>query len=833
MEAELDEGAIQTMSDKDKEGSNSSPKYGAESIKVLEGLSAVRKRPAMYIGSTGVGGLHHLVFEVVDNSIDEAINAYCDRIDVIIHLDNSVTVEDNGRGIPVEMHPTEKKPTLEVVMTILHSGGKFDNMSYKISGGLHGVGVSVVNALSEQLEVEIKREGKVYRQTYAKGKPTCKLEVIGKTKKNGTKVTFKPDAEIFDATEFHYDILAQRLRELAFLNAGTLITLTDERQSEKPPDEFHYKGGIASFVEYLNRNKDALFKKPIYFKAEKEGVELEIALQYNDGYSEQLFSYANYIHTTEGGTHEIGFKSALTRTINNYAQAANLLKNMKGSLSGDDAREGLTAVVSVKLRDPQFEGQTKTKLGNSEIKGLVESVVNDQLGAYFEENPPIARKIVFKSAEAARAREAARKAKELTRRKSALESGSLPGKLADCQERDPQYAELFIVEGDSAGGSAKQGRDRKNQAILPLRGKILNVEKARLDKMLSNAELQTLITALGTGIGDEDFNLEKLRYGHVIIMTDADVDGSHICTLLLTFFYRQMPKVVEGGHLYIAQPPLFKVKKGKVERYIKDENGLQDYLLELGVENVKLDLGGGKTPLAGAKLVALVKKVMRYHQLLEHLGKRRGQVGGVKNLKVIDAFVRTGNYAKILFNKAELEKSLKTVLAFLKKEYPELQPLGWDKLIPDEEHNCYAVRFLSKENGSTLETVVDLDLVRSPEYEELSKLVSLFEEVGPPPYRLQANGDSSEVLRLQEVVGQIMEFGHKGHEIQRYKGLGEMNPAQLWETTMNPQTRTLRKVKIEDAIAADGLFDILMGDQVEPRREFIQANALNVTNLDI
>jgi len=832
VEAERDEGVIQKMSDKEATGPNSQ-KYSAESIKVLEGLSAVRKRPAMYIGSTGIGGLHHLVFEVVDNSIDEAINAFCDRIDVTIHLDNSVTVEDNGRGIPVEMHPTEKKPTLEVVMTILHSGGKFDNMSYKISGGLHGVGVSVVNALSEQLEVEIKRDGKVYRQTYSKGKPTCKLEVIGKTKKNGTKVTFKPDREIFETTEFHYDILAQRLRELAFLNAGTLITLTDERSSDKPPAEFHYQGGIASFVEYLNRNKNVLHRKPIYFKAEKEGVELEIALQYNDGYIEQLFSYANYIHTTEGGTHEIGFKSALTRTINNYASANNLLKNMKGSLSGEDAREGLTVVVSVKLRDPQFEGQTKTKLGNSEIKGLVESVVNDQLGAYFEENPPIARKIVFKSAEAARAREAARKAKELTRRKSALESGSLPGKLADCQERDPQYAEIFIVEGDSAGGSAKQGRDRKNQAILPLRGKILNVEKARLDKMLSNAELQTLITALGTGIGDEDFNLEKLRYGHVIIMTDADVDGSHIRTLLLTFFYRQMLKVVEGGHLYIAQPPLFKVKKGKLERYIKDEGALQDYLLELGVENVKLELGAGKAALSGPKLVALIKKVMRYHQLLEHLGKRRGQVGGAKNLKVIDAFIRTGDYSKILFNKAELEKSLKKVLAFLKKEYPEIQPLGWDKLIPDEEHNCYSVRFLSKENGSTLETALDLDLVRSPEYEELNKLVSLFEEVGPPPYRLQNNGETIEVRRLQEVVGQIMELGHKGHEIQRYKGLGEMNPAQLWETTMNPETRTLRKVKIEDAIAADGLFDILMGDQVEPRREFIQANALNVTNLDI
>jgi DNA gyrase subunit B len=506
---------------------------------------------------------------------------------------------------------------------------------------------------------------------------------------------------------------------------------------------------------------------------------------------------------------------------------------MKGSLSGEDAREGLTAVVSVKMRDPQFEGQTKTKLGNSEIKGLVESLVNDQLGAYFEENPPVARKIVFKSAEAARAREAARKAKELTRRKSALESGSLPGKLADCQERDPQYAELFLVEGDSAGGSAKQGRDRKNQAILPLRGKILNVEKARLDKMLSNAELQTLITALGTGIGDEDFSLEKLRYNHVIIMTDADVDGSHIRTLLLTFFYRQMAKVVEEGHLYIAQPPLFKVKKGKVERYIRDEGALQDYLLELGVEDVKLELGSSKSTLSGAKLVALIKKVIRYQQLLEHLGKRRGQVGGMKNLKVIDAFVRSGNFAELLFNKTELEKSLKKVSTFIKKEYPEVEPLGWDKLTPDEEHNCYSVRFLSRENGTTLETLLDLEFVRSPEYEELAKLVSLYEEAGSAPYHLKTNGEVIVVKRLPEVVDHVMALGRKGHEIQRYKGLGEMNPAQLWETTMNPETRTLRKVKIEDAIAANELFDILMGDRVDPRREFIQANALNVTNLDI
>jgi DNA gyrase subunit B len=807
-------------------------RYDASSIKVLEGLQAVRKRPAMYIGSTSVRGLHHLVFEVVDNSIDEAINGYCDRIDVNIHMDNSVTVEDNGRGIPVEDHPTEKKPTLEVVMTTLHAGGKFDNESYKVSGGLHGVGVSVVCALSESMEVEVRRRDQVYRQTYARGEATSKVTAIGKTKKTGSKVTFKPDTKIFETTVFHTEILAQRLRELAFLNAGTRITLIDEREGEKK-EEFFYKGGIISFVEYLNRNKDVLHRKPIYFRGEREGIELEIALQYDNSYKEQFYSYANYINTTEGGTHESGFKSALTRTINNYAQANNLLKNIKVNLSGEDVREGLTAVISVKLRNPQFEGQTKTKLGNSDVKGLVETLVNESLGTFFEENPAVARKIVFKSTDAARARDAARKARDLTRRKSALEGGALPGKLADCQEQDPKYAELFIVEGDSAGGSAKQGRDRHHQAILPLRGKILNVEKSRIDKMLSNNEIQTIVTALGTSIGEDAFDISKLRYNHIIIMTDADVDGSHIRTLLLTFFFRQMPRLIEDGHLYIAQPPLFRIKHGKKERYIRDEAELADFLLERGVENLKLEATNDKVSISGTRLISMVKKIIRYQQLLENLAKRKGVGGGPRNAKLIDAFIRSTRLDKNLFNQEKLNNDLNRAVKFLEKAYPEIKVVGWDKPGRDEEHNCYQVRFAAKENGTSLELSLDFDFIKSPEFEELNKLSGIYDELGPLPYRLVGNGDEIKVESLPEVVNQVMSFGRKGQEIQRYKGLGEMNPEQLWETTMNPATRVMRKVKVEDAIAANLIFDVLMGDQVEPRREFIQEHALQVTNLDV
>ena len=820
---------------KDQEQTLTSPeqksekKYDASSIKILEGLSAVRKRPAMYIGSTGIRGLHHLVFEVVDNSIDEAINGYCDRIKVTVHIDNSVTVEDNGRGIPVEEHPQAKKSSLEVVMTMLHAGGKFDAKTYQISGGLHGVGVSVVNALSEWFKVEVKRDGKVYFQEYRRGKPLGAVKIIGKSKSTGTKITFRPDPEIFESIDFHYDILAQRLRELAFLNAGLRIILSDER-GEPKSEEFCYKGGIVSFVEYLNRKRNVLHRKPIYFQAEKDGVVAEIALQYNDGYNEQLYSYANFIRTTEGGTHEIGFKSALTRTINSYAQANNLLKNLKNNLSGEDVREGLTAVISVKLREPQFEGQTKTKLGNSDVKGIVEAITNEKLGQFFEENPTVARKIVLKSIEACRAREAARKARDLTRRKSALEGSNLPGKLADCQEQDPRYAELFIVEGESAGGSAKQGRDRKNQAVLPLRGKILNVEKARLDKMLSNQEIQTIITALGTGIA-EDFDLSKLRYHKVIIMTDADVDGSHIRTLLLTFFFRQMPKLVEEGHLYIAQPPLYRVKRGKSFRYIKDDLELENYLLELGVENSRLLTKEGA--ISGSRLIALLKQIIRYYQLLENLAKRKGRVGGVRNDRLLDLLVRFAHLEKSCFEREKFEKEISRALARAEKEAPGLVGLGYDQPSFDEEHNCWQTIVMAQENGTRLELELDFDFINSPEFQELTRLKEVYKTVGKAPYRLQLNGEVVELSDLRQLQEQILNQGKKGQEITRYKGLGEMNPEQLWETTMNPETRLLKQVRVEDAIRANELFDILMGEEVEPRREFIQDNALKVVNLDI
>ncbi len=823
MEAGLKNGKEQALEKKEQE------RYDASSIKILEGLTAVRKRPAMYIGSTGIRGLHHLVFEVVDNSIDEAINGFCDRIKVTIHIDNSVTIEDNGRGIPVEEHPQAKKSSLEVVMTMLHAGGKFDAKTYQISGGLHGVGVSVVNALSEWLEVEVKRDGKVYFQAYERGKPKAPVKIIGKSKSTGTKITFRPDPDIFETIEFHYDIIAQRLRELAFLNAGLKIILTDER-GEPKTEEFYYKGGIVSFVEYLNRTKNVLHRKPIYFQSEKDGVIVEIALQYNDGYNEQLYSYANFIRTTEGGTHEIGFKSALTRTINNYAQANNLLKGLKSNLSGEDVREGLTAVISVKLREPQFEGQTKTKLGNSDVKGIVEAITNEKLGQFFEENPTVARRIVLKSVEACRAREAARKARDLTRRKSALEGSNLPGKLADCQEQDPRYAELFIVEGESAGGSAKQGRDRRNQAVLPLRGKILNVEKARLDKMLSNQEIQTIITALGTGIA-EDFDLSKLRYHKIIIMTDADVDGSHIRTLLLTFFFRQMTKLVEEGHLYIAQPPLYRVKRGKSFRYIKDDQELEDYLLELGVENTKLLAQGGY--ISGSKLIALVKRIIRYYQLLENLAKRKGRVGGVRNDRLIDLLVRFCKLQQTCQEKERFIKDLTRALSRAEKESPGLVGLGFEEPSFDEEHNCWQALVIAQENGSRLELEVDYDFIHSPEFQELLKLKEIYDVAGKAPYKLQLNGEVKELADLRELKEQILNQGRKGQEITRYKGLGEMNPDQLWETTMNPETRLLKQVRVEDAIRANELFDILMGEEVEPRREFIQENALKAVNLDI
>ncbi len=803
-----------------------SEQYTAESIKVLEGFEAVRKRPAMYIGSTGSRGLHHLVFEVVDNSIDEALGGFCNRIEVIIHLDNSITVIDNGRGIPVDMHPTEKRSAAEVVMTTLHAGGKFDHTTYKVSGGLHGVGVSVVNALSERLELEIWRDRKVYYQAYERGEPTAPLEVIGKTTKTGTKIVFKPDTTIFETEDFSFDLLSNRLRELAFLNQGVFISIEDERADKK--HEFQYKGGINSFVEYLNKNKATLYPKPIYISGEKENVFMEIALQHNDGYAENIFTFANNINTQEGGTHLVGFKSALTRTVNNYAANSRIAKSFKGSLDGDDIREGLTAVISIKIPDPQFEGQTKTKLGNSEVKGIVETLINEKLGAYLEEHPPIANKILEKGVEAARAREAARKAKELTRRKSALDSGSLPGKLADCQERDPAYSEMFLVEGDSAGGSAKQGRDRRNQAILPLRGKILNVEKARYDKMLQNEEIRTIITALGTGIGKSDFDIAKLRYQHIVIMTDADVDGSHIRTLLLTFFYRQMPELIEKGYLYIAQPPLFRVKRGKQKpRYIENETEMNNYLLECGVDGIKVYPQGENSPISGQKLIQLMKKAILFENNVAKLEKRN------LDKNILSAMVLEGAYDKsTLKSKKEVEKLIKTFKTHKSFFYTFKAPVDYE-IIEDAEHDGFAVKCFIKTNGKEKEMIVDFELLVSPDMEGLKKIAQGFKGVGNPPFTVES-GESKKILQsLSELLHHILEQGQKAQEIQRYKGLGEMNPEQLWETTMNPETRTFLQVKVEDAVEADEIFTILMGDQVEPRRDFIYNNALHVKNLDI
>ena len=786
--------------------------YGASSIKVLEGLAAVRKRPAMYIGSTGPMGLHHLVYEVVDNSIDEALAGHCDEVNVTIHLDNSITVVDNGRGIPTDMHPTEGKSAAEVVMTVLHAGGKFDNDSYKVSGGLHGVGVSVVNALSKRLELEIRRDGKIFHQSYAGGDPLGPLEVVGETKKRGTKITFTPDDTIFESTEYSFDILSQRLRELSFLNAGVKITINDEREEGKE-HIFHYEGGIISFVEYLNKNRSALHPQPIYFKGEKGGVEMEVALQYNDSYDEKVFSFANNINTHEGGTHLIGFRAALTRTMNTYATANDLLKKEKVAVSGEDLREGLTAVISVKIPQPQFEGQTKTKLGNSEVKGYVESMMNERLAVFLEENPKIAREIIGKSIEAARAREAARRARELTRRKGALDISSLPGKLADCQERDPALCEIYLVEGDSAGGSAKQGRDRKFQAILPLKGKILNVEKARFDRMISSQEIGTLITALGTSIGKEDFDVAKLRYHRIIIMTDADVDGQHILTLLLTFFYRQMEEIIKRGHLYIAQPPLYKVKRGKKELYLLNEAAMQNYLLEEGTEDTILTLEQGNKTFSGKQIIPLLKQIVEYKTILDNV-VRKGL-----NEELVRLFLRLG------VRPVEEMEGLLPYFSALSSVWPDSDY----QQLPDSR--------IVLRNGN-LRLTLDpqtLRIIASHEYTLLTsshrKVREIFGKGGATVV-----SEGKELLRTThglELLAYYMESAKKGLSIQRYKGLGEMNPEQLWETTMNPENRTLLQVKIEDDIETDGIFTVLMGDQVEPRRNFIELNALNVSNLDI
>ena len=798
--------------------------YKADNIKVLEGLEAVRKRPGMYIGDTSERGLHHLVYEVVDNSIDEALAGHCDNIEVTIHIDNSVTVIDNGRGIPVDIHSTEKVSAAEVVLTKLHAGGKFDKASYKVSGGLHGVGISVVNALSETLEVEIKRDGKVYQQSYTRGDPQGRLQEVGKSKERGTRVTFKPDTQIFETTDFSFDILSQRLRELAFLNRGVKITIEDERTQKK--HEFFYKGGLLSFVEHLNRAKTAIHAKVVYFEGEKDGVGVEIAMQWNDGYIESVFSFANNINTIEGGTHLVGFRSALTRSINSYAVSSGLLKKDDENLQGDDVREGLTAVISVKVPEPQFEGQTKTKLGNSEVKGIVEALVNEKFASYLGEHPSEAKKIVSKGVEAARVREATRKAKDLARRKGALDSGSLPGKFADCQERDPALSELYLVEGDSAGGSAKQGRDRRNQAILPLKGKILNVEKARFDKMLSSQEIRLMIMALGTGV-KEDYDPAKLRYHSIIIMTDADVDGSHIRTLLLTFFYRQMPDLVEKGHLFIAQPPLYKIKRGKQERYLKDEAMLEDHLIELGTDKVRLRATQDGNGLVGQPLQSFIKKVARTEKLMGLIARKR------KNRTVVEALLLDDSFSDETLKDEKALISLQSRLAsYVNLTAPEQTPLSC-ALEEDAEHNCFKLIVSTRANGSGHQTVIDREFLTSPEYKEIKKLFNDLLAIGMPPYSIDEGESKTQLKSFPEILNYVMEGGKKGQYIQRYKGLGEMNPAQLWETTMNPETRVLLQVRVEDAVEADEIFSTLMGDEVEPRRKFIEEHALTVKNLDI
>jgi DNA gyrase subunit B len=855
--------------------------YSADKIKVLEGLEAVRKRPAMYIGSTGPTGLHHLVYEVVDNSIDEALAGFCDSVNVTIHIDGSVTVIDNGRGIPVDLHASGRSAA-EVVLTVLHAGGKFDNDSYKVSGGLHGVGVSVVNALSETLDLEIWRNGQVYQQSYLRGTPDGMLEITGTTKRRGTKITFKPDSQIFETLAFSFDTLAQRLRELAFLNAGIVITLDDERDEKS--HKFHYEGGIVSFVTHLNTNKAAVNEKPIYMRGEKDGIDAEIALQWNDGYAETMYSFANNINTHEGGTHLSGFRSALTRTINSYASKNNLAKDLKESVSGDDIREGLTAVISVKIPHPQFEGQTKTKLGNTEVKGIVEAIINDKLGAYLEETPAVARRIVGKAIDAARAREAARKARDLVRRKGALDGSSLPGKLADCQERDPAGSELYIVEGESAGGSAKQGRDRRFQAILPLKGKILNVEKARFDKMLGSDEIKTMIAALGCGIGDEDFDLSKLRYHRIIIMTDADVDGSHIRTLLLTFFYRQFPLLIESGYVYIAQPPLFRVKRGRSETYIKDERDLETYLIKRAVEARAIRISSTGVEITGTDLEKLLQKMMT-HQKLLHTVERRGYPR-----EIVAPLVAAGADREYFADKERLE-TLASALTTATRIVTVQR---------DEEHNRYLLQVDDRSNGYPRQHTIGVDFVTTPEYRTLlsnRRDIPVFAgevivfagaaerqdddgdhgrqsesgagdtgqasasadgktagapgadgqggaatDGGPKPSsgpdgdERKAGKDKPTEVRLASIdslVDYFIAAGKKGVAINRYKGLGEMNPEQLWETTMDPAVRTLLQVRAEDHTEADLMFTTLMGDQVEPRRKFIEDNALDVKNLDV
>ena len=821
--------------------------YRAEQIKVLEGLDAVRKRPAMYIGSTGAQGLHHLVYEVVDNSIDEALAGCCDTIRVTLHIDDSVTITDNGRGIPVDLHASGKSAA-EVVLTVLHAGGKFDNESYKVSGGLHGVGISVVNALSESLDLEIWRDGHVYRQQYDRGRPRSGLEVTGRTKRRGTKVTFKADERIFETVEYSFDTLAHRLRELAFLNAGVLITLDDERSGKH--HEFTYEGGIRSFVEFINKNKTVVNSAPIYMHGARDGVDAEIALQWNDGYADTVYAFANNINTQEGGTHLSGFRAALTRSINSYTNRNNLARDLKESIGGDDIREGLVVVVSVKIPQPQFEGQTKTKLGNTEVKGIVEAIVNDRLGAYLEENPAVAKRIVNKAIDAARAREAARKARDLVRRKGALDNSALPGKLADCQERDPARSEIYIVEGESAGGSAKQGRDRRFQAILPIKGKILNVEKARFDKMLGSDEIKIMIAALGCGIGRDDFDLSKLRYHRIVIMTDADVDGSHIRTLLLTFFYRQMRELIEHGHVYIAQPPLYRAKRGRAEHYIKDDHELEAYLIRRSSESRVVNVPKTGRTYAGEDLEGMLRRLMAFQRLLQVVEKRGPSAAVV--MALLDHGARDRTFFADRDRVDAVRRTLDTGNRAVTVE-------------DDEEHGACLLAIDDRSNGFARRHRLGVDFVEGAEYRallahhgEIAALRGPLVVGSERPAQAAKGGDGgepreaadgvadapvaaadaggerrTEIGSIEELVDHFISAGKRGVAINRYKGLGEMNPDQLWTTTMNPENRTLLQVLAEDYAEADHMFTTLMGDQVEPRRKFIEDNALDVRNLDI
>ena len=858
--------------------------YDSSNIKILEGLEAVRKRPAMYIGGTGVDGLHHLIFELVDNSVDEAISGHCKEIEVILHIDGTVTVSDDGRGIPVGMHTDRNVSAAEVVMTVLHAGGKFDKDTYKVSAGLHGVGVSVVNALSETLQLEIKTEGKIHSQSYLRGKPVSPLEVIGETTSTGTRIRFKADPEIFEDLNFRFEILSNRLRELAFLNKGLKIHIHDERDGKD--NKFFFEGGIVSFIEHLGKHKKVLHPDPIYIERDKDDCNLQVAIQYNDSYAEEMFTFVNNVNTRDGGTHLSGFRSALTRTINSYATQNNLLKNTEISLTGEDVREGLILVLSIKIPEPQFEGQTKGKLGNTEVKGIVEQIVNEKLGQFFEEQPAVAKEIVSKVISAAQAREAAKKAKDLVRRKNALEVSSLPGKLADCSEKDPALSELYIVEGDSAGGSAKQGRNRTNQAILPMRGKILNVEKARAEKMIGNQEIRTLITALGTGIGN-DFNLEKLRYHKVIIMTDADVDGAHIRTLLLTFFFRQMPQIIENGHLYIAQPPLYKIKKGKKENYLKDEKLLFQFLMEQGTEKLEISTSKSKNKISGSDLKLLIDNLFKFEEcfsrvvknnipeaflnVLINLNIEKSDFEKLEHvlataIQILDGLIDEENKNKYEYKKEylnvpirfngsialdsdknnrlkeflievnEQEKDYSTVKTTHQFEKVDLNKEIKDVVLSisfDSDSKTYNVIFFGSNNGRDFEINLNPEFMESVIIQNIIEIYKPIKDKDHPPFILNNNGESISVESKHGLLAAVLEMAKKGMYIQRYKGLGEMNPEQLWETTMDPEARVLLQVCADDDVAAKRLFTTLMGEDVEPRREFIQEKALQVRNLDV